>query len=68
MKSRNSKWKMNEKRNKKGKDTAAPRYGRKFIIDKRESIARAGTSGRVQSGHDPEPCEERVKGRVGSQT
>ena len=39
MKSRNSTGKMNEKRNKKGKDTAAPRYGRKFIIDKRESIA-----------------------------
>lgn len=39
-----------------------------FIIDKRESIARAGASGRVQNRPDREPSEERVKGRRGSPT
>lgn len=34
-------------------------WRRKFIIDLWE---RAGTSGRVQSGQDPEPCEEKGRG------
>lgn len=30
-----------------------PKWRRKFIVDRRESVARAGTSGRVQqSGHE----------------
>lgn len=35
----------------------------KFIIDMQESIARGRDIWRVQSGHDPEPCEEREKGK-----
>ena len=35
----------------------------KFIIDKGRTSPEAGASGRVQSGHDPEPCEERGEGK-----
>lgn len=36
-------------------------------MDKREASSEAGASGRVQSGHAPESCEEGVGRRVRNQ-
>jgi hypothetical protein len=41
-------------------------WWRRFIIDKRDTTARGRLSGRVQSGHDPEPCEEKGEGERGT--
>lgn len=48
-----------KKKKEKGKDMAAPRYGgiESLLQIKEKAKPEAGTSGRIHSGHDPEPGE-----------